>query len=154
MLNQLLQLFRNLKKHLNVSIEDISHNLLLAPLYTALVAYPLLCAYFFFIIEYPTTELFKLIVSVLLFLVIVFLVYLTFVYVFAHLSQTFLLRKKCLNFYTTLASAFVILALYSTLLTWNLSDIGLSVLFFSLFAVPIVITYWVLLFRAHQKNSK
>ncbi|SPL70269.1 hypothetical protein [Acinetobacter stercoris] len=147
------KLITYLKTNLDVSREDITDSLMMAPIYTASIAYPLVCLSII-IGENFTVESFESIITAPIFFIIVLLIYFVFVYVFAYISQTFLLRKKRLNFFTIMASAFLIIILYSSILSWNVSASGAVIMLFSIFAIPIVITYWVLLFKVHRKNSK
>ena len=147
------KLITYLKTNLDVSREDISDSLMMAPIYTASIAYSLVCLSII-IGENFTVESFESIITAPIFFIIVLLIYFVFVYVFAYISQTFLLRKKRLNFFTIMASAFLIIILYSSILSWNVSASGAVIMLFSIFAIPIVITYWVLLFKVHRKNSK
>lgn len=147
------KLITYLKTNLDVSKEDITYNLLVAPIYAASIAYPLVC-FIIIISENFTTKSFQSIIVVPVLLIFAVLVYFIFIYIFAHISQTFLLRKKRLNFFTIMANAFLIIIVYSIILFWNISNSAAAIILFSIFAIPIAITYWVLLFRVHQKIIK
>nr|WP_174506793.1 hypothetical protein [Acinetobacter sp. Marseille-Q1620] len=87
------KLITYLKTNLDVSREDITDSLMMAPIYTASIAYPLVCLSII-IGENFTVESFESIITAPIFFIIVLLIYFVFVYVFAYISQTFLLRKK------------------------------------------------------------
>lgn len=154
----LKNLIKTLSLKLNVDRNQIKKSLMIAPLYPLIIYYFLSASAvaISLTIEFRSfgLEPFGMFLMFLPFVAGAIIFYFIFLYVLIYITQVFLLKYCYINFWSILlcAISLTIILIFLGFIVLNLTLSDSWTLY--LFSIPTAISYWILLFKTHQKNRK